>query len=63
MMAGMMDRDAAHWSAIAADWIAWARKPGHDAFWYYREGLAALIGPGPARRSTSAAARDGCRGC
>ncbi len=28
------------------DWIAWARKPGHDAFWYYRDGLAALIGPG-----------------
>ena len=39
-------RDAAHWSRIARDWIAWARKPGHDAFWFYRDGLAALIGPG-----------------
>jgi SAM-dependent methyltransferase len=40
------DADRAHWARVAADWIAWARAPGHDAFWYYRAGLAALIGPG-----------------
>ena len=42
----MSDADRAHWARVAADWIAWARAPGHDAFWYYRAGLAALIGPG-----------------
>lgn len=42
----MTGSDRAHWARAAADWIAWARAPGHDAFWYYRAGLAALIGPG-----------------
>jgi SAM-dependent methyltransferase len=39
--------DTDHWAANAADWIAWARKPGHDAFWAYRDAFAAFIGPGP----------------
>ena len=38
--------DRVHWSRAAHDWIEWARRPGHDAFWFYRSGLAALIGPG-----------------
>ena len=42
----MSGADRAHWARVARDWIAWARAPGHDAFWYYRAGLAALIGPG-----------------
>lgn len=41
----MLD-DEAHWTRVAEQWIAWARKPGHDAFWDYREALVRLIGPG-----------------
>ncbi|MEO0678930.1 MAG: class I SAM-dependent methyltransferase [Pseudomonadota bacterium] len=42
----MHGNDVEHWRGAAADWIAWARTPGHDAFWAYRDALAALIGPG-----------------
>lgn len=43
-----MDRsaDEAHWTRIAEQWIAWARSPGHDAFWAYRQSLLAFIGAG-----------------
>ena len=59
----VLRRRPGHWARIAADWIAWARTPGHDAFWHYRAALADLIGPGGgALRSTSAAARAGSRG-
>lgn len=44
----MLD-DEAHWTAVAQQWIAWARKPGHDAFWDYREALVRFIGPGAGR--------------
>lgn len=39
-----LDHD--HWSRVAAEWTAWARAPGHDAFWSYREGFRAFVGPG-----------------
>jgi len=42
----MSDLDRAHWSRVARQWIAWARSPNHDAFWAYREALAAFVGPG-----------------
>ena len=42
----MGDPDRAHWSRVAAAWVEWARRPGHDEFWYYRAGLAAFIGRG-----------------
>jgi SAM-dependent methyltransferase len=38
--------DARHWSDVAAQWIAWARAPNHDAFWAYHDALRAFIGPG-----------------
>ena len=43
-----MDRssDEAHWTRVAQQWIAWARSPGHDAFWAYRQALLAFIGSG-----------------
>lgn len=41
-----MKSDCAHWSRIAAEWIAWARSPNHDAFWAYRSALLAFIGAG-----------------
>jgi SAM-dependent methyltransferase len=41
-----MSLDQGHWSRIAAEWLAWARTPNHDAFWAYRASLVAFIGPG-----------------
>ncbi len=38
--------DGAHWSRVADQWIAWARTPGHDAFWAYQERLRAFVGEG-----------------
>lgn len=38
--------DREHWARVARDWTAWARKPGHDAFWAYRDALVAYIGRG-----------------
>ncbi len=40
---------AEHWTYVADQWIDWAGRPGHDAFWTYREGLAAYIGRGTGR--------------
>ena len=47
--------DREHWSRVAEQWIAWARTPGHDAFWAYREALRGFIGPG-----SGAALEVGC---
>jgi SAM-dependent methyltransferase len=41
-----MKSDHEHWSRIAAQWMAWARTPNHDAFWAYRASLLAFIGQG-----------------
>jgi 2-polyprenyl-3-methyl-5-hydroxy-6-metoxy-1,4-benzoquinol methylase len=49
------DEDRKHWSEVAREWIAWARKPNHDAFWAYRESLVAFIG-----RSSGKALDVGC---
>ena len=38
--------DQAHWGEIAEEWIAWARAPGHDAFWMYRSAFFDLVGKG-----------------
>jgi SAM-dependent methyltransferase len=38
--------DRAYWSAVADEWIVWARLPDHDAFWAYRSALASFIGQG-----------------
>ncbi len=47
-----MDRplsDREHWTRVAAEWTAWARSPDHDAFWAYRNALAAFVGEGTGR--------------
>ena len=41
--------DRKHWSQVAEEWLAWARKPNHDAFWAYRASLATFIGRGNGR--------------
>ena len=42
-------KDYKHWSQVAEEWLAWARKPNHDAFWAYRASLATFIGRGNGR--------------
>ena len=39
-------RDREHWTEVATEWIRWAREPGHDAFWAYRDALIDWIGEG-----------------
>ena len=51
------DKDRKHWSEVAREWIAWARKPNHDAFWAYRDSLVAFIGPAMLREAWSYRAR------
>jgi ubiquinone/menaquinone biosynthesis C-methylase UbiE len=42
-------RDPARgWDRVAGQWLAWARTPGHDAYWHYREAFFALLPPPPA---------------
>lgn len=41
--------DEAHWTRVAEQWVAWARSPGHDAYWAYRDALRRYIGPGTGR--------------
>jgi SAM-dependent methyltransferase len=38
--------DRRHWSRVAAEWTAWARKADHDAFWAYRAPFLAFLGRG-----------------
>jgi SAM-dependent methyltransferase len=33
------------WEARAAEWLAWARTPGFDAYWSYRDAFFALVPP------------------
>jgi SAM-dependent methyltransferase len=36
-----------HWEAEAESWVQWARTPGHDAYWYYRDAFFDGIVPSP----------------
>jgi SAM-dependent methyltransferase len=38
--------DRAHWTRFAAEWTAWARAPGHDAFWSYQDAFVEFVGAG-----------------
>jgi ubiquinone/menaquinone biosynthesis C-methylase UbiE len=33
------------WESRAQQWLGWARTPGHDAYWYYRDAFFALVPP------------------
>ena len=39
------------WESEASNWIAWARTPGHDEYWYYRDSFFDEI-VSPAGRAT-----------
>jgi SAM-dependent methyltransferase len=51
------------WEVHAADWIAWARAPGHDSYWrFHRDAFLDLV-PGPGRRTLDLGCGEGrlCR--
>ena len=50
-------RDA--WERNAADWIRWARKPGHDSYWrFHRERFLDLV-PSPGRLTIDVGCGEG----
>lgn len=44
------------WEDNAADWIAWAREPGHDSYWRFHRDLFLELVPPPSGRTLD----DGC---
>jgi SAM-dependent methyltransferase len=46
------------WEAEAENWIAWARAPGHDEYWYYRERFFELV-PSAGRRTLDVGCGEG----
>jgi SAM-dependent methyltransferase len=49
----------AAWDDAAAEWIAWARAPGHDSYWqFHREALLALL-PAPGRLTLDVGCGEG----
>jgi SAM-dependent methyltransferase len=37
--------DKQHWESQATNWIEWARKPGFDAYWFYRSRFFEILPP------------------
>ena len=50
------------WESEAANWIAWTRRPGHDAYWSYRDAFFELVPP-PGRATLEVGCGEGrvCR--
>jgi hypothetical protein len=49
------------WEDRAAGWIAWARKPSHDAYAYFRGAFFSILPPPPGR-TLEVGCGEGC-GC
>ena len=49
---------SAGWEDRASQWLAWARTPGHDAYWRYREAFFDLV-PSPASRTLEVGCGEG----
>lgn len=46
------------WEGRAGEWLAWARTPGFDAYWSYRDAFFALVPP-PAGRALEVGCGEG----
>jgi hypothetical protein len=49
---------AMSWEDQAENWLAWARTPGHDAYWSYRDAFFPLL-PAPGRRTLEVGCGEG----
>lgn len=47
------------WEPEAENWVRWARSPGHDAYWYYRDQFFDTIVPPPGRRTLEIGCGEG----
>jgi SAM-dependent methyltransferase len=58
-----MTTTEAAWDDQAGNWLAWARTPGHDSYWYYRDLFFDAIVPAPGRRTVEVGCGEGrvCR--
>ena len=48
-----------HWDREAENWIRWARTPGFDSYWYYRQFFFDEIVPSPGRRTLEIGCGEG----
>ena len=49
----------AEWEPEAENWVRWARAPGHDAYWFYRDSFFDEIVPPPGRRTLEIGCGEG----
>ncbi|HEY7874696.1 MAG TPA: class I SAM-dependent methyltransferase [Actinomycetota bacterium] len=47
------------WEAQARNWLAWARTPGHDAYWHYAPAFFRDVVPPPSGRTLEIGAGEG----
>jgi SAM-dependent methyltransferase len=47
------------WESEAEHWLHWARTPGHDAYWYYRDRFFDGVVPAPGRRTLEVGCGEG----
>jgi SAM-dependent methyltransferase len=50
---------ASEWEEEAEHWVKWARTPGHDAYWQYRDSFFDTIVPAPGRRTVEVGCGEG----
>lgn len=53
----MGNREA--WELEADNWLRWARAPGHDAYWHYRDGFFDAVVPPPGRLTVEVGCGEG----
>ena len=47
------------WETEAENWVRWVRTPGHDEYWYYRDGFFEAIVPPPDGRTLEIGCGEG----
>lgn len=50
---------AGEWDPDAENWVRWARTPGHDAYWYYRDGFFDAFVPAAGERTIEVGCGEG----
>jgi SAM-dependent methyltransferase len=49
-----------HWERHAADWVRWARRPGHDSYWRFHRACFLGLLPPPGRLTLDVGCGEGC---